>query len=150
MRRADRFWWAAIVSVAAACGCNSESADIERVVPVSGVLTYQGKPLEDFQVTFMPEDGRRPATGVTNGAGELKLGTNDVGDGAPPGLSKVAVVWVGPPSTAEPGAEVIVDDPSKLPKPKVRIPAKYNDPAKSGLTQDVPWSGISDLKIDLK
>jgi hypothetical protein len=46
--------------------------------------------------------------------------------------------------------EAVIDDPSKLPKPKIRIPAKYNDPTTSELTQEVPWSGISDLKIDLK
>jgi hypothetical protein len=60
------------------------------------------------------------------------------------------VVWVGPPSATKAGAEVIVDDPSKLPKPKVKIPDKYNDPATSGITQDIPPSGMSDWKLDLK
>ena len=36
------------------------------------------------------------------------------------------------------------------PKPKVKIPAKYNDPEKSGLVQEVPAAGLTELKIDLK
>ena len=98
----------------------------------------------------MPEDGRRPAVGITDANGKFKLGTNSLDDGAPPGLNKIAIVWVGPPSKSQPGMEVIIDDPAKLPKPKIKIPAKYSDPATSGLTQDVPRGGISDLKLELK
>ena len=147
----SRFGHLALVALAGAVvGCGSEGAHIEKVVPVSGTLTYQGKPLEFYQVTFMPEDGRRPAIGITDAAGKFTMGTNDAKDGAPPGMNKIAVVWVGPPSKQAPGSETIIDDPSKLPKPKVKIPDKYNDPATSGLTQDVPASGLSDWKLDLK
>ena len=139
-----------ITSLLAASGCGSEKAHIEKVVPVSGTLTYQGKPLEFYQVTFMPEDGRRPAIGVTDATGKFTMGTNTTNDGAPPGPTKIAVVWVGPPSNSQPGSETIIDDPSKLPKPKIKIPEKYNDPAKSGLSQDVPSGGLSDLKLELK
>jgi hypothetical protein len=128
-------------------GC--DSADIEKTVPVSGEVTYQGRPLEGYQVTFMPEGGRRPAVGVTDAAGKFILGTNDVGDGAPPGKSKVAFVWI-PPRSGEPGQETINDNPDKLPKPKVKIPAKYSDPEKSGIVQDVPSRGIKDLKYELQ
>jgi hypothetical protein len=131
-------------------GCGGGNSHIEKVVPVSGVLTFRGKALEYYQVTFTPDDGRRPAIGVTDAAGKFTLGTNDVGDGAPPGVNKVSVAWVGPPQTTEAGSEVIIDDPSKLPKPKFRIPEKYSAPETTDLTQDVPSSGISDLKIDLK
>jgi hypothetical protein len=129
-------------------GCGS-SSDIEKAVPVSGTVTFQGKPLEGYQVTFMPTDGRRPAIGVTDAAGKFTLGTNNVGDGAPPGMSKVAFVWV-PPSVGAPGQEAINDNPANLPKPKVKIPDHYADSEKSGITQDVPSRGISDLKFELK
>ena len=148
MSRFGRF--ASVVWVMTVVGCSSEGAHIEKVVPVSGTLTYQGKPLEFYQVTFMPEDGRRPATGITDAAGKFTMGTNDAKDGAPPGMNKIAVVWVGPPSKSQPGSEAIIDDPSKLPKPKVKVPDKYNDPATSGLSQDVPAGGMNDLKLDLK
>lgn len=131
------------------CGGYSTTADIEKVTPVSGTLTYQGKPLEGYQVVFMPTDNRRVATGVSDAQGNFKMGTNTVGDGAPPGKCKVAIVFA-PPDSGEAGNEQIIDNPAKLPKPKVQIPKKYSNPDTSGLTQDIPASGINDLKIDLK
>jgi len=126
-------------------------AVIEKVVPVSGTLTYQGKPLEGFQVALIPTDGRRPAIGVTDAAGKFTLGTNRAGDGAPPGSHKVAVVWVGPPSTEDNSVQgPVIDNPALLPKPPVKIPAKYASAESSGLTQEVPKGGLKDLKIDLK
>ena len=132
------------------CGGPSSGPTIEKVVSVSGTLTYQGKPLEFFQVTFLPTDGRRAAVGVTDATGKFTLGTNDVADGAPPGSHKVAVVWVGPQTDVAAGQEVVIDDPSLLPKPSVRIPAHYANPETSALTQEIPAGGLTDLKIDLK
>jgi hypothetical protein len=105
-------------------------------------------PLAGYRVTFMPDDGRRPAVGMTDADGKFKLGTNDAGDGAVVGTHNVAFVWV-PPLTGEPGQETINDNPASLPKPKVKIPDKYSDPEKSGITQEVPARGVSDLKFDL-
>src|SRR5947207_5917383 len=104
---------AALLALSVA-GCGN-SSDIEQTVPVSGIVTYQGRPLEGYQVTFIPEDGHRPAVGVTDAAGKFTLGTNNVGDGAPPGKSKVAFVWIAP-RIGEPGQETINDNPDKLPK----------------------------------
>lgn len=133
-------------------GCNSDpgpKAVIEKVVPVSGTLTYQGKPLENFQVTLVPSDGRRAAVGITDKNGKFTMGTNETGDGAPPGTHKVAVSWAGPP--AETGAtEQIVDEPEKLPKADVSLPATFANPETSGLTQEVPEAGLTDWKLDLK
>ena len=36
------------------------------------------------------------------------------------------------------------------PKPKVKIPPKYNDPEKSGIVQVVPRGGIKSLRFDLQ
>jgi hypothetical protein len=133
-------------------GCGSDSgptAVIEKVAPVSGTLKYQGKPLEFFQVTFLPTDGRRPATGVTDAEGKFTLGTNTQNDGAPPGQSRVTVVFVGPPPP-DTATEVPIEDPALLPKPKIKIPAKYANPDTSGLTQNVPEEGITDLNLDLQ
>ena len=144
---------ACLLTVVAAVGCGSRpgpQAEIERVVPVSGTLTYAGKPLEHYQVTFLPVDGRRAAVGVTDAEGKFTMGTNDAGDGAPPGTHKVAIVFAGPPSTDAPGQEQIIDNPALLPKPKVKIPAKYGNPETSGLVQEVPEDGLTGLQIDLK
>lgn len=149
MRLVARFGCLMALGLFVGCGDSTPQAVIEEVVPVAGTLRFQGKPLEFFQVTLVPSDGRRAATGVTDKDGNFKLGTNDLGDGAPPGTHKVAVVWVGPPAADAAGQEVVVDDPSKLPKPSVAIPAKYNNPESSGLTLEVPAAGLPDWKLDL-
>ena len=142
-------WLAAGLALLAGCGGGLNTGDVEAVVPVSGTLTYQGKPLENYQVIMMPDDGRRVATGVADAQGHFSMGTNTAGDGAPPGPCKIAIQFA-PPDTSEAGNETIIDDPSRLPKPKIKIPPKYADPATSGLAEDIPASGIEELKIDLK
>ncbi|MCC6508136.1 MAG: carboxypeptidase regulatory-like domain-containing protein [Pirellulaceae bacterium] len=147
--------WMAVALVSAGigligCAGSYQTSDIEETAPVSGVLTYQGKPLEHYQVVFMPFNGSRVGTATTDAEGKFTMGTNDAGDGSPVGEMKVAISFVGPPSTVEAGTELIIDDPSKMPRPKVRIPAKYNDPETSGITQNVPREGVKDLKLDLK
>ena len=132
------------------CGSgNTVKPTLEKVVPVSGTLTYQGKPLENYQVSFLPDDGRRAAVGITDASGKFTLGTNDLGDGAPPGKHKVTVTFA-PPTTDDGATASPIDDPSLLPKPKVVIPSNYGDPLKTDLFQEVPSSGLTDLKLELK
>lgn len=128
------------------CGMGQPKADIVDSVPASGVITYKGQPLENYQVTFFPADGGRPASGKSNSEGRFTLGTNGPDDGALPGKHKVAVTFDTTAISGEPGKE----EYKPPPPPKVRIPEKYFDPEKSGLTQEIPPSGTSDLKIDLQ
>jgi len=137
-----------LMALLAGCGDGGRRSKIEKVVPVSGLLTYKGAPLGQHQVTFQPTDGRRPAIGVTDAAGKFTLGTNKVGDGAPPGPVQVSVVF-SPPEVDSLTATGI-ENPAQLPKPKVKIPGKYGNVATSGLTQDVPDAGLPEVKIDLK
>jgi hypothetical protein len=133
-------------------GCNQQVGPVGEVIEVvdaSGVLTFQGKPLEGFTVTFMPVTGQRPASGISDATGKFILGTNGANDGAEAGSHKVAVVWAGPPPTDDTTAGVI-DDPAKMPAPPVEIPAKYANPETSGLTAEVPESGTDALKIELQ
>lgn len=133
-------------------GCGSQVGpvpDVVSVVSVSGTATYQGKPLPGYQVTFLPVSGERPATGVTDADGKFTLGTNNAGDGAVAGPNKVAVVWVAP-DLADDTMATPIDDPSKLPKQPVNVPAKFSNPETSGITIDVPTSGGSDLNVEIK
>ena len=134
-------------------GCGSDPGPIateEPTVPASGTVTFKGKPLPDFRVVLMPSDGRRPATGLTDADGKFVLGTNLPGDGAPVGLAKVGIVWAGPEQTGDVVDQSAIDDPSKMPKPPVNIPVKYNNPETSELTAEIPGSGTSDLKFELQ
>lgn len=144
-------WVTVLCLVTGLTGCGSETAKptIEKVVPVSGTLTYRGQPLEHHQVSFIPMDGRRAAVGTTDATGKFTLGTNDLSDGAPPGKHKVSVTFA-PPSTDDSASGSPIDDPNLLPKPKITIPEKYGNPNTSGIEQEVPSSGLPDLKLDLK
>jgi hypothetical protein len=127
------------------CGHRSPTGDIEKTVPAAGVLTFQGEPLEYYQVMLFPE-GARPAGGVSDEQGKFILGTNDQGDGAVPGRHQVSIVYVGPPR----GPEWGMDDFSPPPPPKVKIPEKYARAETSGVTVEIPDSGAGDLQIDLQ
>jgi hypothetical protein len=120
---------------------------LEDVVPVNGTVTYQGQPLENFQVTFRPTDGRKPGVAITDADGKFKLGTNKLDDGCPPGPCKVGVAFAPP---GDDGLGEPIDDPSKLPKPKVKVPAKLANPDTSDITVDVPQKGLKDYALDLK
>lgn len=128
-------------------GCNEiPTGDIVPTAPAAGTATYQGKPLEYFQVRFISEGETRPAAGVTDQEGRFTLGTNTVGDGAPAGTYRVAVSYVGPPPSPDYG----VSDFTPLPPPNVKLPKKYEDPQQSGLQVVVPEGGKTDIVIHLE
>ncbi len=134
----------AVVAVAffGLSGCGSvDTGEVVQTVPVSGTLTYQGRPLEFYQVTLFPSDSQRPAAGVSDAEGKFVLGTNEPGDGAIQGAHTVSVTYVGPPAT-DPGAGMM-EFPAP-PPPKVKIPDSYRDPKRSGVTVEVPAEGLSD------
>jgi hypothetical protein len=141
-------WMTMCVCLAAAlvCGCGDSGADIERTVKAAGTLTHRGAPLAFYQVMVQPEDGRRPAVGVSDAQGKFVLGTNGEGDGAVSGKHRVAVVYVGPPST---NPEAGMNDFSPPPAPKGKLAAKYQQPETSGLTLEIPPAGSSDLKVEV-
>lgn len=138
------------VVILALVGCGggySQESEAVSTVSASGTLTYKGKPLPGFVVAFQPADGKRAATGVTDEAGKFVLGTNTKDDGAVPGANKVSVVWQPP---EDDGMGNVIDDPSKLPKPPVQLPAIYASPETSGLLVEIPEGGSSELVVELK
>jgi hypothetical protein len=134
-----------LVAALALAGCGDSTAKIEKTVLAAGVLTHRGQPLAYYQVMFTPDDGRRPAAGTTDEQGKFVLGTNKEGDGAVPGSHHVSVIYMGPPGASGDGMNSF----TRPPPPKIKITAKYGNAETSGLTQEIPPSGSSDLKIDL-
>ncbi len=69
-------------------GCGKGLA-VPSTVPVSGVVTYKGKPLQGIRVTLHSEAGTaKPQfipSGQTGPDGKFKLSTGAPGNGAPPG-----------------------------------------------------------------
>lgn len=136
--------WAALCLVG--CGPSQPTGETVATVSASGKLTLKGAPLEFYQVTFFPTDNRA-AIGMTDAEGKFVLGTNTPGDGAVAGSHKVAVNWVGPPST---NPNEGMTEFSSPPPPKVKINVKYSNPETSGLTVEIPDSGSTELAIDLQ
>ena len=128
------------------CGSSEPRGEIVETVPASGIVTLGGKPLENCQVNFYPVDGGRPASATTNANGEFTLGTNDSEDGAAAGLHKVAFIYNPPEYAGEPGKEEVIPGFA----PEIQFAATYADPETSGVTQEIPAEGTSEIKIDLR
>lgn len=137
-----------------ATGCGS--AESGRGVPISGTITFDGKPLEGATVTFMNDTF--VGFGRTDAEGNYRLA-----QGALPGKNKVVI------SKIEGGAQPadVIEDPEagmdagqfeaaamgtgvKVPTgPKDLIPADYSDPSKTKLTWDVPAGGETGVNFNI-
>src|SRR5262249_29896242 len=67
-------------------GCGSQG-----LAPVTGHLTYKGKPVTNAYVDFKPESGERPSWGQTDQEGHFQLEFDRKNKGAVMGKHKVSV-----------------------------------------------------------
>jgi hypothetical protein len=74
-----------LVVTCAGCGDNGPT-----IVPVTGTLTYKGKPITNARVDFLPEHGRE-SWGVTDEQGHFTLNYDRGHDGAVVGKHTVSV-----------------------------------------------------------
>lgn len=134
-------------------GC-SGGTDGPKLVKCSGTITYQGKPLPNAQVLFIPQEAgavqsARSAQAITTAEGHYRLETLSDGDGVIPGKYQVTITARGPgkpiPSDVNPGLDA---NEAFLPGPPL-IPEKYFRPETSGLTAEIPSGGTSaqDFKL---
>jgi len=137
---------AAVMMCSAGCNDGPAPALKENVVPAAGTISFQGQPLDHYQLTLYPSDKRRPATGTTDAQGNFTLGTNTVDDGAPAGTHKLVVTHAGPPVQQESGKEEAYTPPP----PTVKVSPKYSSAETSDATVTVPTDGSRTLKIELK
>jgi len=147
--------WAAIPVVVAVVGCG-DSGGLPRRYPVSGTVTYNGKPLERGNINFAPDDAKGRAAGGTISNGRYSLTTQDPDDGALPGKYRVSVVAKETDTSKvdlklKPGGGTLSEQeknamaaayPQKFAAKaaavaKNLIPAKYSSPETSGLTYEV-------------
>jgi hypothetical protein len=143
--------------VAAGCG-SQERTGSDPVFPVSGVITYRGKPVAQADVTFFNAEKNRSAFGKTNPNGEYKLTTFSANDGAVEGQHVVTVVKLEQATETAPAAAIESEayvppgiGQSTEPKPpKSDLPEKYADQATSGLTATVKTDGPNVVNLDLE
>jgi hypothetical protein len=110
------------------CGCNSGPT----LVPISGQVKIDGKPLERGVVTVWVKD-HRPSYGAIDKDGYFALTTHKPGDGCVIGEHAVSI-----------SSEVGI----KGEQTQILIPERYGDPAKSGLKL-VADAAKDDWMIDL-
>jgi hypothetical protein len=123
-----------------------------NVLPATGTVTYQGKPVANASVTYMPDGtpGAAMGIGTTDAAGKYEIRTKGK-PGATPGKNLVSISKQG--ATGMP-ANPTPEDMQKMaqkgrPEVKSEIPMKYGNPTQSGLTADVQ-SGKSVFDFELK
>jgi hypothetical protein len=157
------FSFASLLAILICVGCNSGSKR-PPTYPVSGTVTYQGKPLEGAMVTFVPAEGstHEAATGLTDAEGKFKLTTYSADDGANLGdyLVKVAKYDGKKPTKEEQDAYIIsyeeeqklqfATDEKPTPPAKNLLPPKYGYEGTSGITFSVTKGGANmiDIKLD--
>jgi hypothetical protein len=143
-------WWAIALLAALVVGCSN---DTPTLVPVSGRLTLDGKPLVGKTLKFLPEPGT-PGQGsgaTTNAAGEYTLlavrpGAIRDEHGALPGTYRVVVVEPMFPVNT-PAQDV--NDPTPTPaigvpapvRKKQEIPITYTNADTTPLRIEVPKEG---------
>jgi hypothetical protein len=118
-----------LLPLAAGCG-KKTSVD---VYPTTGVVTVDGKPVADAEITLYAVDeslrgvGKPLPTGKTDAEGKFSLTSFVPNDGAPAGEFKVAILWMEtkPSGSAEPATQID------------RLKGRYEDPQASGLTATV-------------
>ena len=128
-------------------GCGPKRPEMGRV---EGVVTFQGKPLAEAEVMFVPRQVGRPASGRTDQQGHFRLTTFEERDGALLGEHDVIVIKIAmgpvpaalkppPGHAAEPsGPARLRHNPSQPPAPRRwLIPQRYGDVKTSGLSAAV-------------
>jgi hypothetical protein len=105
------------------------------MVPVRGTVTFDGAPLEQASLAFLPEGEGEPAHSMTKAGGAFELDTHDA-RGAKPGKYRVTVTKLefGAMKTPEP--------------PRSVVPEIYRSKEKTPLLVTLPSDG--DLKLELK
>ncbi len=154
---------AVCLAALAILGCNQGGSSLDTV-PVSGVITLDGKPVEGAVVTFAPTSTTgTAASGKTDASGRYQLTTQNPGDGALPGSYNVIVSKtegdsttssvIKPGMTDEEATRAVMEarDAAGGVDPVIKdvLPVKYKSTAESGLKAEVA-PGKGEFNFDLK
>jgi hypothetical protein len=104
-------------------------------VKVTGRVTHKGQPVPSTQLRFMPDNGERPSTGLTDDDGNFTVRYSHRQAGAPPGSYTVFLTYV--PSNEEENHTA----PPKASKELKAVIAKYGDPKTSPLHYEITKNG---------
>lgn len=135
----SKCWSRFVVAMVIAAGCNQSNDP--KTYPVSGKVSYRGKPVVSGIVLLTPAESGHAATGNLGSDGTFRLTTFKKDDGAVPGKYYVAVQAFPAEGAGLPGAEFAGKTPP--------VPLKYMSPSSSGLTVEIKASE-NQLEFPLK
>ena len=129
-----------LMTVVVVFGCGKKNPNLPDLVPVTGTVTLDGKPLDGATVYFTPVGDTRgvDAFGKTDSQGRYTLGSRKMGKGTPIGQYKVTI-----------GKTVMLDgssaegkatDPDINPRREI-LPAKYSHPMATILRATIAEGG---------
>jgi hypothetical protein len=127
-------------------GCSSEKIDRPQTVPVTGVVSHNGSPVEGANVIFQPVGHNYAAIGQTDATGTFTLTAFEPNDGAVPGEYKVSVTKSEVTVTGGGGS----DDSATTMKEKMLLPIKYARADSSGLAASVKTGTENKLEFKLE
>jgi hypothetical protein len=128
------------------CGACTRS-DLPKTALVKGRVFYEGKPLGNADVVFLPEDAGRSASGRTDANGNYTLGTFAIDDGAVIGKHRVSISARGPNRPLRAG-EAGTGMPGETMPGDPLIPEQYFSPETSGLIREVqPGANQFDFEL---
>jgi hypothetical protein len=132
--------WAAVLLSVALASCSGGP----NIVPVTGTLTYKGKPVTNALIMFRPEQGRQ-TWAQTDDQGRFKINYDSQQDGAVVGKTKV---WVEMRPTTMAEREAIMEGKKPpLSKDLAEFFEKYSG-TNSTLTVDIT-PNTRDLPLNL-
>jgi hypothetical protein len=126
-----------------------------KLVKISGVVTFQGKPLARGLINYTPVDngtrsGTRTSVGIIDTNGRYSMSTFSTRDGVLPGEYMVSIDGGMDPPGSSGSIELTADGQPAAPG-KAEIPIKYSSVSTSGLTASVPAeSDEIEINFDLK
>ena len=136
-------------------GCEIKlEEDISGHLPVTGTVTYQGKPVLQGQIHFLPVEPRTPPASGTIRDGAIKdVFTRQPGDGVKSGRYRIAITTyddafqksVAKRDYTGPDPEEVARAANQV---KKLIPVRYNNARDSGLSADLSPSHYT-LRLEL-
>ncbi|MBI3461537.1 MAG: carboxypeptidase regulatory-like domain-containing protein [Planctomycetes bacterium] len=148
-RVATVVWWVraiALMLLVHMAGCGPSGPAME---PVTGVVSYNGRPVAGARITFVAPNSPRVAVGTTNEAGEFTLSTMSDGDGAVVGKHQVSITSFTPEAIARMSnaQQEALGRGQKVEGSS--LPTRYASFETSGLSANVEAGGENHFKFDL-
>ncbi|MCF0234112.1 MAG: carboxypeptidase regulatory-like domain-containing protein [Thermoguttaceae bacterium] len=163
------FVCAVVLAAFCAISCGCKKGGLAGLVQFTGVVTYNGEPVGDVQLTFAPDGGgenARSALAKTAEDGTFTAMTLSPNDGILPGTYKITARKMTEGTSIEEASgkktgggsegddETLSDaETAKYSYLKDEVenvlPMKYASPYTSGLTVTIEKGGVKDFKIEL-